>query len=179
MKLRMIMQKVTDLSGKELAARRNLSSAVYPPDVVANWPGRSIEWASPEWCVMCWDEKGEALSHAGVLIRECEIDGSPVRIGGIGGLMTHPKARREGLATKVIKGSLEFFLERAVDFALLVCKRELVPLYEKLGWQLYRDKVLVTQKGVTTPFTFNLPMVHSACKAAPSSGDIYLKGAPW
>lgn len=173
------MHRLSDLSAAETAARRALSEAVYPPEAAANWPGQFIEWASPQWCIICWANDGQALSHAGVLIREAKADGKLVRLGGIGGVMTHPGARRQGLAARAISKAFEFFSEQNVEFALLVCEPTLVAFYEKLGWRLYPDTILVTQRGVTGPFTFNLPMIHPVASAGPAAGAIDLLGPPW
>lgn len=171
--------KLADLSAAETAARRALSEAVYPREAAANWPGRFIEWASPQWFVVCWAEDGQALSQTGVLIREAKADRRPVRLGGIGGVMTHPSARRQGLAANGISRALEFLSEQNVEFALLVCEPALVAFYEKLGWRLYPDTILVTQRGLVRPFTFNLPMIHPVGSDGSAAGTIDLLGPPW
>src|SRR5689334_21848563 len=109
--MRIDVRPVAELTGEEQAALRALSAAVYPPDVSASWPGRVIEWAPAQWAVICWDDDGQALSHAGALVRDGQADDSPARIGGIGGVKTHPLARRRGLASQAIRRALDLFRE--------------------------------------------------------------------
>jgi ribosomal protein S18 acetylase RimI-like enzyme len=173
------LHKVADLTASESATLQELSAAVYPPDVAANWPGRAIEWAPATWCVVCRDNDGRALSYVGIILREGRVNDSPAKIGGIGGVKTHPAARRQGLASRCIRRAIEFFDEQAVDFALLVCESSLVALYEKLGWRLYPGPLYVSQHGRKERFTFNLPMIHPVCSPGPVGGVIDLAGPPW
>lgn len=181
----MHLQRVSDLTADELAAVRRLSAAVYPPEMMASWPGRSIEWASVEWCVVCWDDEREkderkrAFSHVGLLLRDSRVNGQPARIGGIGGVMTDPADRGRGLASAALTRAAEFLLAREADFGLLVCEPELVRFYERLGWRLYEDDLVVIQSGERIRFTFNLPMVRPLRTAEPAAGTIDILGPPW
>jgi hypothetical protein len=115
-----------------------------------------------------------------MLTRDISVDGVPVRIGGIGGVKTHPEARGRGYASMAIRAATAFFTDECgVTFALLVCLPPTVPYYERLGWQRFRGTLLVAQPGGTIPFTTNLPMVLPARDAAPLDGTINLCGYPW
>jgi aminoglycoside 2'-N-acetyltransferase I len=174
-----ILHKVADLAASESAALRALSTAVYPLDVAANWPGLAIEWAAATWCVVCWNEERKALCHVGIVLRDGKATESPAKIGGIGGVKTHPGARRQGLASHCIRRAIDFFEEQAVDFALLVCEPDLVALYEKLGWRLYPGPLFVSQHGRKERFQFNLPMIRPVRSSGPTDGVIDLQGPPW
>ena len=100
--------RVAEFSEDDLAARQALAVAVYPPAEWANWPGYQIEWSSTEWCVRVWDA-GRLVSYLGVLLRDATVDGRPVRIGGIGGVKTHPAARRRGYAALGLQCAGDFF----------------------------------------------------------------------
>ena len=176
------LHKVADLTTVETAALGELNATVHPPETVASWQGRSIEWASAQWRMIYWDEAGQALSHVGIVLRTGEANGKQVMIGGVGGVMTRPNARRQGLASKAINLAVEFFLKQRTDFGLLVCETKLVPFYERLHWRCYGDELLVTQHGKKSLFTFNRPMIHSVCIDGPSVGAISaidLQGPPW
>jgi predicted GNAT family N-acyltransferase len=173
------LHNAAELTVDETAALGELRIAVYPPDFVANWPGRSIEWATPQWRLIDWDEHCRALCHVGIFLREGEVAGKPVTIGGIGGVMTHPNARRQGVASRAIGRSIEFMMEQRADFALLVCEQKLVPFYQRLGWKRHGDKLMVTQHGEKSEFAFNLPMIHSVSAEGPIGGVIDLQGPPW
>lgn len=119
------------------------------------------------------------VSYTGALLREADLDGSPVLIGGIGGVKTHPDERAKGYAALGISRAVEFFLSRDADFALLVCDDGLVGYYSRLGWHLFDGEMLTLQHGEAEPFTFNRVLVLGVAKMAPSSGTINLLGPPW
>lgn len=178
-KVTISLHKLTELTTAQRSALSILSSNVYPPEEIAEWKGRSIEWASSQWCTVCWGSDEQALSYVGAIIRTGMVNDAAVKIGGIGGVKTHTSARRQGLASQAIERVLDFFKEQEVDFALLVCEPNLVPLYERMGWQSYAGDVLVTQRGEKGKFTFNLPMTHSVYAPVPTGGVIDLMGPPW
>lgn len=161
---------------KALAA---LTTAVYPPEQSADWPGKVIQWSNPQWDVEVLDRKGTLISYTALVIREARHEDRPVLIAGIGGVKTHPAARGLGHATVGIGAALDFAAERDADFALLVCEPSLVPYYERLGWALFHGTMLTVQNGAKTPFEFNLVMVTSLGSAAPEDGTIDLEGPPW
>jgi aminoglycoside 2'-N-acetyltransferase I len=172
--------RVADLTAEEQSALRTLSLAVYPPEVAAAWPGRAIEWASHQWGVIGWDAEGAALCYVGVILREARWDERAVRVGGIGGVKTHPASRGRGFATTAIQRALDFFRGQVdVDFGLLVCEPGLVPFYERLGWRRFPGELLVTQRQTTMPFTFNLPMTTPLRLQESLGGKIDLLGPPW
>src|SRR5262249_19011586 len=107
------LDRVADLSEGDRADLLALSHAVYPPAESANWPGRHLEWAAAEWCVRVRDAEGKLVSHVGVLLRQASHEGRPVRIGGVGGVKTHPAARGLGHATLGLLRAVEFFEEQS------------------------------------------------------------------
>jgi aminoglycoside 2'-N-acetyltransferase I len=178
--MRRELRRVADLSAGEQAAVGTLAAAVYPPEVAAAWPGRAIEWAPHQWGVIGWDAEGVALCYVGVILREARWNERGVRVGGIGGVKTHPAFRGRGFATSAIRRALDFFHGQGdVDFGLLVCEPGLVPLYERLGWRRFPGDLLVTQRQATVPFTFNLPMTTPIRLRESLAGTIDLLGPPW
>ena len=174
------LRRVADLTAGEQSALRTLSLAVYPPETAAAWPGRAIEWAPAQWSVIGWNTEGVALCHVGMVLREARWGERAVKVGGIGGVKTHPASRGRGFATAAIRRALDFFGEQGdVDFALLVCEPGLVPFYERLGWQRFSGELFVTQRQATVPFTFNLPMTLPVRLREPPGGSIDLLGPPW
>ena len=174
------LRRVADMVAGEQAAVHTLALAVYPPEVAAAWPGRAVEWAPHQWGVVGWGDGGAALCYVGVVLREARWNNRAVRVGGIGGVKTHPAARGRGFATTAIRQALGFFHEQGdVDFALLVCAPGLVPFYERLGWRRFPGDLLVTQRQATVPFTFNLVMTTPVRLHEPLTGAIDLLGPPW
>ena len=83
-------------------AIQKLRSAVYPPEVLDTLPGRLFTWASPQWSVLVWDGD-ELFAKVGLLVRDAFHDNIPKRIGGVGGVMTHPAKQGQGLASKAMR----------------------------------------------------------------------------
>jgi aminoglycoside 2'-N-acetyltransferase I len=178
--MRWELRQVDALTANEQSALRKLSLAVYPPEVSAAWPGRAIEWARPQSCVIGWEADGEAACYVGMILREARWNERTVKVGGIGGVKTHPACRRRGLASTAIRRALDFFREQGdVDFGLLVCEASLVAYYERLGWHRFGGELFVTQKEATVPFTFNLPMTIPVRLQESLDGTIDLLGPPW
>jgi hypothetical protein len=176
----MVLCRMAELTTGERADLAALGQAVYPPDVAAEWPGRQLEWSVAEWGVFIRAADGALVSFVGVHIRPGLCDGSPVRIGGIGGVKTHPAARRQGFAARAIGRSTEFFHEQQdIAFGLLVCEQRLIGYYSRLGWQEFTGQLMVTQRGEPSGFTFNRVMVRGVQQKAPAAGIIDLLGPPW
>lgn len=130
--MRIAVRRADELSAEEKDALRDLSAAVFPPEIAASWPSRLTEWASPQWCILGSDD-GRILPHAGALIRDGAAGGKSAKIGGVGGVKTHPEARGRGLASAAVRRAVELLREQGADFALLVCEPALVPFYERIG----------------------------------------------
>jgi aminoglycoside 2'-N-acetyltransferase I len=173
------LRSATDVGPQELTAVRALADAVYPPEVKAVWPGRAIEWAAHQWGIVGLDAAGSARCYVGLVIQTARLADRPVKVGGIGGVKTHPASRGRGLATAAVRRAIDFFHEHVVDFGLLVCEPDLVPFYERLGWQRFRGDLLVKQRGTTVPFTFNLAMTIPVRFLEAVTGTIDLMGPPW
>jgi len=100
---------------------QKLRSAVYPPEVLATLPGRLLTWASTQWSVLMWDED-ELIAKVGLLVREAFHNNAPKRIGGIGGVMTHPAKQGQRLASQAMReASKRFDTDLNVSYALLFC----------------------------------------------------------
>lgn len=178
--MRWELRQVAELSVDKQSALRTLSLAVYPPEVAAAWLGRAIEWAPQQWGVIGWDADGAALCYVGLILREARWNDRAVKVGGIGGVKTHPASRGRGFATTAMQRALDFFRGQSdVDFGLLVCEPGLVPFYERLGWRMFPGDLLVTQHQATVPFTFNLPMTTPLRLQESLGGKIDLLGPPW
>ena len=174
------VDRIADLTAPEREALRALSAAVYPPNRSETWSGATLEWSPAEWCVRVHGERGAVDSYIGISLREAQLDDRPVRVGGIGGVKTHPSARRRGLAARGMQRAIDFFHEQPdVAFALLVCAPHLIDYYGAQGWREFSGQLLVRQHGATVPFTFNRVMTLGIRSAVPLAGTIDLQGPPW
>jgi aminoglycoside 2'-N-acetyltransferase I len=173
------LDRIPDFSDADREELRALSLAVYPPADAVDWPGRRLQWAAAEWGVRVYGCDGALVSYVGITLREARHDGGPVRVGGIGGVKTHPAARRRGFAARGMRRAAEFFRDERIDFGLLVCAPHLLGHYGRLGWRPFEGTLLVRQHGETVPFTFNEVMTCAVRSPAPAAGVIDLLGPPW
>jgi len=129
--------------------------------------------------VFVWD-KGQPLTHAGIVIRQARWNVGDVKVGGVGGVMTHPEFRGRGFASAAVNRCIQFFREQGdIDFGLLVCEPHLVPFYERLGWRVFPGELVVEQHGVPTKFTLCGSMTYPLRLEAELAGTIDLLGPPW
>lgn len=172
------VNRFVDLSDADREDIRALTLAVYPPEQVAHWHGRDVEWAAPEWCVRILRD-ATLVSYVGVYLRPAECDGQAVLVGGIGNVKTHPAARGHGFASLGIRRALEFFGAQGVGFGLLVCEPRLHGFYANRGWRAFAGRLLVRQRGATQEFTLSGAMTYGVRTEGPVAGVIDLLGPPW
>ena len=179
MKTKIEFVATEDFSDRQQQGLDILGAAVYPPEVLETLPSRFFTWAKPQWSVLLWDGE-ELVSRVGLLVRDAFHDNAPKRIGGIGGVATHPSMQGKGLASKGMREAEKHFHEELnVDYALLFCRDHLVPFYEKLGWRPFEGKVLVEQPDGKIEFSVNGAMVLEVKELAPLEGKLDLNGLPW
>jgi predicted acetyltransferase len=155
-----------------------LVEAVWSPEVMETLSWRHVELAHADLRVLV--EADERLvSHVGITRREGTWDGRKVRIGGIGGVSTHPDFRRRGFASVALNAALATLKdERATDFALLFCEQQHADFFTGRGWKPFTGGVFAEQAGQRGRFDALLPFVFYL-KRAPHAGEIDLCGLPW
>jgi purine-nucleoside phosphorylase/catechol 2,3-dioxygenase-like lactoylglutathione lyase family enzyme len=175
-----VLCPMADLTDAERVGGAALGQAVYPPEVAVAWPGRHLEWSAHQWGVFVRAGDGALVCFVGIVVRSALHDGVPVRVGGIGGVKTHPQFRRQGLASRAIGRAIEFFREQPdVAFGVLVCEPHLLDYYGRLGWQEFSGRLLVTQRGEPSEFTLCRVMTLGVRSEGPITGTIDLCGPPW
>jgi aminoglycoside 2'-N-acetyltransferase I len=178
--MRLDLKLVTELSDGERDALKALTAAVYPPEVLATSPGRFLQWAPAQWSVLVWTAEGRLIAHVGIVIREGTLNSMPVRIGGIGGVKTHPQAQGRGYASAALRrAATALHDDHRVAFSLLVCQEHLLPFYARFGWLPFPGRLIVEQPSGPVVFTINRPMVLPGLCPAPQEGIIDLRGFPW
>jgi len=173
------MMRIEVLDGEEgWPVVEALDREVYPPEYMATVIWKHVVWAHADKRVVAWDEGGRVACHAGLFFRDGTHDGAPVRICGIGGVMTSAAVREQGFASAVMRRAAEEMASRATDFGLLFCERHNVRLYAGLGWKIFAGQVHCTQPAGAMIFDM-MPNMLLPLKRAPQRGKIDLCGLPW
>jgi aminoglycoside 2'-N-acetyltransferase I len=156
-----------------------LFNAVWPPEVVATLPWAKVVFAHAELRVLVEDEAEGLVCHVGLYRREATWNDRAVRIGGIGGVLTHAGFRRRGLASVALNAAIQTLKdERATDFALLFCEPHNAAFYRNRGWKPFNGEIFAQQPGGRIRFDVLTPLVFYL-KRAPQEGVIDLCGLPW
>ena len=77
-------------------------------------------------------DKGTIVSTVRVFIRKIFLHGEPITVGGIGEVSTHPEYRRRGIATQLLKDSIQFMEDRDIAVSLLFGSQR---IYSIEGWE--------------------------------------------
>lgn len=171
-----------------------LMITIKPGDSLSTDEWRQVDWVSEaayagetgdytwsdehDWVVM-GSLDGQIVSCLILIERTGKIDGQPVRLGGIGGVATHPDAQRKGYARQVMLAAVDFMRDRlGVEFGLLVCTPELNDYYARMGWQLVTRPILVDQPDGKAQLDLT-GMVLPCTSSDWPGGSLDLCGLPW
>ena len=122
---------------------------------------------------------GELISHVGILKHVVTVNGEFVTVGGIGGVVTIPKAQRRGFAHRLMLHTAKFLeCEWKVAAGLLFCLPGIVAYYEALRWQRAEGPVLIEQPNGKFPSPLQV-MVLPLCKKESLDGRIDIRSLPW
>ena len=171
----------SELTPAEMEELDALHDAVYPDGGLREPPGiERVVWAGPEWAVVVRDASGLVVSHAGIIERDALLDGRPLRIAGIGAVLTHPDHQRRGYATAAMRRAAAFMRdELRSPFAFLLCPEAAIPFYTSVGWRPFRGVVLTVIDGESQPFPYAPSMTLPLQTDAPVDGLLNLQGIPW
>jgi aminoglycoside 2'-N-acetyltransferase I len=158
---------------------RPLFDAVWPAELRATFSWAHVVWANAQRRVLVWNGAGDLICHVGIHSRRATLAGRPVKIGGIGGVITRQDARRQGHASAAIRLALaQVNDDDGADFALLFCEPHNFDFYRGLGWRPFAGDVFCEQPqgrvrfDVMTAFVFDL-------RLSPQGGAVDLCGRPW
>ena len=149
----------------------------WRPDVFATDP-LGLTWKRKDvHAVVTVD--GRIASHAGCVEREATVAGQPVRLGGVGGVVTRPEWQGRGLARLALEHIFTYLCrELGAEFGALFCREPLVAFYAHAGWRRIDAPVTVDQP--SEPIVAPLPFMVCPCadRAWPA-GPINLNGLPF
>lgn len=139
---------------------------------------RSYKWTPPNWYITAWIEH-TLIGRAGIIERDVHVGQKSIRVGGISGIITRSKWRRRGVASAIIGKAVTFIKdELGAQFALLLTKEAVAPLYTGRGWKSVEGPTTFEQPSGPTTYP-KLTMVIPCDDNKWPLGPIDLCGLPW
>ena len=103
-------------------------------------------WKDVEGIRVAVDD-GKIVSTVRVFIRKMFFHGEPISVGGIGEVSTRPEYRKRGLATQLLKDSIQFMKDRQIAISMLHGSQR---IYSVEGWEkiprYYAKKTFIGRK---------------------------------
>lgn len=164
----------SDLTPAEESAIEILTQLSFHADPFAGL----YQWAEVDWHTLVWVEN-ELVSTLEIIERTGLVGNRPVRLGGIGGVCTHPDWRKYGLASRALKAAAEFFCQKLqVEFGILMTNVNLIPFYQHAGWLLIDGKLSFDQPGGKITID-DVMLVYPCGDQDWPGGDVDLCGLPF
>jgi GNAT superfamily N-acetyltransferase len=137
-----------------------------------------LSWRAKDWHLFA-EIDGRPVSHVGLLAHEVEVNGLPVAVAGVGGVLTAPEHRNQGLAQRLLREVAPLMTRTlGAEFGLLFCFPRLVPFYERLGWTRLEPPVLIEQPGGEVAAPLESMALRLGSRDWPP-GAVRLGGLPW
>lgn len=170
---RVEIRRHMDLAPAEQKTLGNLLQRVFAGD-----PFGHMSYAQTDWNVLVF--LGEVLaSNMEIVEHTVTAGGTPVKVGGIGGVATLPEYRGRGLASQAMSAAVKFIkADLGLDFGLLITSNHRQTFYEGLGWMVISDDVYFDQpsgKIKNDGLTMYLPLGSKSWPA----GTVDFCGLPW
>lgn len=138
-----------------------------------------MTWSQPDFTVTYTEEK-KLVSFYNIVQRDVFFDEKLVAVAGINNVITLPEFRGQGYSSKLLDSTKYFlFDELTVDYGLLLCAKELIPFYKKLGWFDVDSKVFFAQPGNKKEQWNAETMLFSNTETKKHPKEIDLNGLPW
>ncbi len=170
-----------DLTPKIDATIRRTLVKCFPKDVEFFSRSRAWHGCAPSYSVFVLDG-AEVIAHLGVVERRVTVGGEPVDVAGLQNVCVLPEHRGRGLCREVVSAAMDEASRRGLDCGLLFCSTELIPVYERCGWQLLTDRaaVRVDSDSREKPLPEgNVPMWYPLRMSVFPEGGVHLGGNDW
>ncbi|MEU7062079.1 GNAT family N-acetyltransferase [Streptomyces sp. NPDC046197] len=132
---------VTQLAQYTKAERDEITGGAIDPSRVA---ATGLKWLDKE-VHFGVRQQGRLVAHAGSVQVPISVGSVRLRVAGIGGVIVTPGLRGQGLARRVVTAAMDHARGLGVELGMLFCWPDLIPLYERMGWQALPHDVQVQQ----------------------------------
>ncbi len=137
-----------------------------------------LQWRPRDWRLFVYAD-GLLVGHVGLIRHSVRVAGHPVRVGGMGQVVTVPTAQGRGYAQMALQTAAVLLRrELCVAFGVLFCIPRMVPFYARLGWLTVPDPVWIEQPvGVLVS---PMPVMVLPCQGQDwPPGTVELRSLPW
>ena len=137
-----------------------------------------IEWAKPQWYLRMYHQDN-VIGVLGILKRQVKVGKQRIQVGGICNVVIEADMRGKKLLKYMMRAAQDFIKnELTADFGLLLCRDEVVPIYQRYNWYLVDGSTFFDQKTGIQKYPKKTMIVNLTEKQWPE-GDIFLCGLPW
>ena len=166
------IKAIKDLSQSEQDEVYQLLTVIFEADI-SQWI-----WTQEDYRLLVRVDN-RILAHIAIIERTCLVNNQPVKVGGVGGVGTHPEWRSRGLASLAMRKTADFLKNQLkVEYGVLFCANEMVPYYQRLGWR--RIDAPVTFEHHRIRMQSDSPVMYLPCeKPYWPAGDVDVCGMPW
>jgi aminoglycoside 2'-N-acetyltransferase I len=136
-----------------------------------------FDWSgSEEYVILRVD--GRLAAMVGMLERTVLVGGREVKVGGVGGVATHPDHRRRGYAGRLLEAAAQVLKEKGCKFAMLFCDKSLVGYYNQNQYHRVGEPLFIFSRGERLEI-YEIKMVRELSGEEWPQGEIDLQGLPW
>lgn len=109
-----------------------------------NMSGKDIHPQEMNVMSFCAVENKKIIGYLGVVSWNINVRNKTFKMCGLSCVCTHPKYRRRGIGTILVKEATEWIMQcKIFDIGLFTCSQKNTPFYENIGlWQKCPDLVL-------------------------------------
>jgi len=137
-----------------------------------------IRWAKPGWYILA-RHGTRIVGRVGIFRRTIAVGKRKIRVGGLGGVITRERWRRRGVTAHMLVTAHRVMRDiLRCEHGLLLCARDVAPVYEGAGWKLV-DGPTSYMQGSSKMTYRNLTMVLRLARHRWPAGPIDFRGLPW
>lgn len=98
----------------------------------------------PLYSFLAWDDEGRLVGHVAAVVRVITTTWNwRYSVASVQGVSVAPEARHRGIGQTLLTQTLDEARRRHFPFAVLYCREPLVAYYQRLGWMLADDSVVM------------------------------------
>jgi len=138
----------------------------------------NIKWSNPKWYLLA-KYNGNIIGRIGILKRSVIIENTAINILGLSGVIVIKDWRGKKILNLMMQEISEFARTTLkLDFGLLLCRNEVIPIYEKYEWYKVDEITTFSQPAGKIIYSKNTMIRNFSHKTWPT-GPINLNGLPW